>query len=39
MTQEWNDKYPKTHMRSGCPHPWAYWLDAENNKNRVEGPS
>ncbi len=37
MTQEWNDKYPKTHkavikalIRA------AYWLDAENNKNRVE---
>ena len=37
VTQEWNDKYPKTHkavikalIRA------AYWLDAENNKNRVE---
>ncbi|MFV5212336.1 CmpA/NrtA family ABC transporter substrate-binding protein [Azonexus caeni] len=37
VTQSWNDKYPNTHkavvkalIRA------AYWLDAENNKNRQE---
>jgi len=37
VTQAWNDKYPNTHkavvkalIRA------AYWLDAENNKNRPE---
>ena len=37
VTQEWNDKYPNTHKAVvKAMIRAAYWLDAENNKNRKE---
>ncbi|MCB1963415.1 MAG: ABC transporter substrate-binding protein [Rhodocyclaceae bacterium] len=37
VTQEWNDKYPNTHKAVvKAMIRAAYWLDADNNKNRKE---
>ena len=37
VTQGWNDKYPNTHKAVvKAMIRAAYWLDAENNKNRKE---
>ncbi|MBI2276281.1 MAG: ABC transporter substrate-binding protein [Dechloromonas sp.] len=37
VTQQWNDKYPNTHKAVvKAMIRAAYWLDAENNKNRKE---
>jgi nitrate/nitrite transport system substrate-binding protein len=37
VTQEWNDKYPKTHKAVvKAMIRAAYWLDADNDKNRPE---
>ncbi|PKO85207.1 MAG: nitrate ABC transporter substrate-binding protein, partial [Betaproteobacteria bacterium HGW-Betaproteobacteria-12] len=37
VTREWNDKYPNTHKAVvKAMIRAAYWLDAENNKNRKE---
>jgi len=37
VTKEWNDKYPNTHKAViKAMIRAAYWLDAENNKNRKE---
>lgn len=37
VTKEWADKYPNTHVRVVKALIRAgYWLDAENNKNRME---
>jgi len=37
VTKEWNDKYPNTHKAVvKAMIRAAYWLDADNNKNRKE---
>lgn len=37
VTKDWNDKYPNTHKAVvKAMIRAAYWLDAENNKNRQE---